>query len=53
MATQKGEHKLPAKRSLSSTVSADTFNGKIHIEWDPDAKVTPIGQLPFSLQYLK
>lgn len=32
---------------------ADTFDGKLHIEWDPDAQVTPLGQLPFFIQFLK
>jgi hypothetical protein len=28
-------------------IAVDTFDGKIHVEWDPTAAVTPIGQLPF------
>ena len=31
----------------------DTFGGKIHIEWDPQAAVTPLGQLPFFIEFLK
>ncbi|PAJ71844.1 transposase, partial [Pseudoalteromonas sp. NBT06-2] len=27
--------------------------GKVHIEWDPKATVTPLGQLPFFIQFLK
>lgn len=34
-------------------VEVDTFDGKIHVEWDPTAAVTPIGQLPFFIQFLK
>jgi len=49
----KGEDKLAAKRALSVPLRADTFDGKIHIEWDPEAEVTPIEQLPFFIQYLK
>jgi hypothetical protein len=26
---------------------ADTFAGRVHIEWDTTAPVTPFGQLPF------
>lgn len=37
---------------LSSSI-VDTFGGKIHIEWNPDAAVTPLGQLPFFIQFLK
>ena len=40
------------KREISALV-ADTFDGKIHIEWDPQAQVTPLGQLPFFIQFLK
>ncbi len=31
----------------------DTFGGQIHVEWDPDAAVTPLGQLPFFIEFLK
>lgn len=40
-------HRLPAP------VAVETFGGKIHVEWDPSAAVTPIGQLPFFIQFLK
>src|SRR6516164_3871170 len=32
---------------------ADTFGGRVHIEWDTRAPVTPLGQLPFFIEYLK
>lgn len=31
----------------------DTFGGRIHVEWDPQAPVTPLGQLPFFIEFLK
>ena len=34
-------------------VAVDTFAGRIHVEWDPDAAVTPLGQLPFFIEFLK
>jgi hypothetical protein len=34
-------------------VSLETFGGKVHIEWDPEAAVTPLGQLPFFIAFLK
>src|ERR1700730_273284 len=34
-------------------VVADTFAGRIHVEWDNSATVTPLGQLPFFIEYLK
>lgn len=36
-----------------ATNVADTYDGKIHIAWDPDAAVTPLGLLPFFIQFLK
>lgn len=48
-----GESNFPAKIEESELLEVDTFDGKLHIEWDPDASVTPIGQLPFFIQYLK
>lgn len=38
---------------LSSRVAVETFAGRIHVEWDPDAAVTPMGQLPFFIEFLK
>lgn len=37
----------------SSRVPVDTFAGRIHVEWDQDAAVTPLGQLPFFIEFLK
>jgi hypothetical protein len=34
-----------------SRVPVDTFAGRIHVEWDPAAAVTPMGQLPSSLSF--
>ena len=31
----------------------DTFAGRVHVEWDPSAPVTPLGQLPFFIEYLR
>ena len=31
----------------------DTFGGPVHVEWDPDAAVTPLGHLAFFAEYLK
>ena len=41
----------PAVESGAATV--DTFAGRIHVEWDSTAPVTPFGQLPFFIDYLK
>lgn len=31
----------------------DTFGGRVHVEWDPQAAVTPLGQLAFFIEFLK
>jgi hypothetical protein len=33
-------------------VPVDTFAGRIDVDWDPDAAVTPLGQLPFFIEYV-
>src|ERR1700761_296971 len=37
----------------AGAATVDTFAGRIHIEWDATAPVTPFGQLPFFIDYLK
>src|SRR5690348_5788876 len=32
---------------------ADTFGGRVHVEWDAAEPVTPLGQLAFFIEYLK
>jgi DDE family transposase len=34
-------------------ITADTFAGRVHVEWDDTAPVTPLGQLPFFIDFLK
>jgi hypothetical protein len=34
-------------------VSLDSFAGPVHVEWDTEAALTPLGQLPFFLDFLK
>jgi hypothetical protein len=46
--------KQPAVERVSAETSvADTFAGRVHVEWDDGARVTPLGQLPFFIEYLK
>ncbi len=44
-----GKVEVPAKEA----VIADTFAGRVHVEWDEAAAVTPLGQLPFFVEFLK
>jgi hypothetical protein len=37
----------------TGSVPVDTYAGRIDVDWDPDAAVTPLGQLPFFIEYLK
>ena len=39
--------------AYSKGLGIDTYAGKIHVEWDPQAAVTPLGQLPFFISFLK
>ncbi len=34
-------------------VALDSFSGQVHVRWSPDEAVTPLGQLPFFIDYLK
>ena len=34
-------------------LNLDTFDGKAFVEWNPEAAVTPLAQLPFFIEYLK
>ena len=45
------KHKALARHKMA--IALDTFGGRIHVEWDPAAAVTPLGQLPFFIEFLK
>ncbi len=47
-----GEPNIPLS-DISSRIPVDTFAGRIHVEWDHNAAVTPMGQLPFFIEFLK
>ena len=42
-----GERKLSGTGDVVPSVFVDTYGGRVHVEWDPQAAVTPLGQLPF------
>lgn len=48
-----GETKRRALARQGHKIGVDTYAGKIHVEWDPQAAVTPLGQLPFFIEFLK
>ena len=44
---------FPLSTTQANRVTCDTFQGVVHLEWDPHAPVTPLGQLPFFIDFLK
>ena len=34
-------------------MALDSFGGRVHARWSPDEAVTPLGQLPFFIDFLK
>jgi hypothetical protein len=48
-----GELPLVAKAATGGDVLVDTYAGRVHVEWDNDGAVTPLGQLPFFIDFLK
>src|SRR5277367_6314619 len=45
--------KKPNLLAENGSLAVDTFGGRVHVEWDPQAAVTPLGQLPFFIEFLK
>ena len=54
---QKGEPEKDLKKSKllakNTSLAVETFGGRVHVEWNPQAAVTPLGQLPFFIEFLK
>lgn len=52
-----GEALLVKKKTClaleNTKIPVSTFNGLVHVEWAPQASVTPMGQLPFFIEFLK
>jgi Transposase DDE domain group 1 len=48
-----GEHIETNELTENRRFPVDTYAGKLHVEWDPQAAVTPLGQLPFFIEFLK
>lgn len=42
-----------AAMPLDEARSLDTFEGQVTVEWDRDSAMTPFGQMPFFVEYLK
>ena len=50
---RKGERNPSDTLPTPAPMSVDTFDGKVHVEWDSEALVTNIGQLAFFIEFLK
>ncbi|UHD16689.1 transposase [Thiocapsa bogorovii] len=48
-----GEPETTALVPHAGPVAVDTFGGRVHVEWDAQAAVTPLGQLPFFTEFLR
>jgi Transposase DDE domain group 1 len=44
---------LAVAAGCAGSIAVDTFAGRVHVEWDPAAAVTPLGQVPFFIEFLK
>ena len=53
MAAHLSGEPLPVAPQPAPRIAVDTFDGRVHIEWDPEAPVTPSGQLAFFVAFLK
>src|SRR5271166_3390451 len=48
-----GEPSAVANQGPPRGVLVDSFTGPVHVEWDREAAFTPLGQLPFFIDFLK
>ena len=48
-----GEQSLVVEGEPPGGVDLDSFFGPVRVEWDHEAALTPLGQLPFFIHFLK
>ena len=48
---QIGEHKKAKISSELELIPIDTFGGRVHVKWDSQASLTPLGQTIFLLDF--
>ena len=48
-----GEGHFQENEPDSTACSVDTFAGKIHVKWSPEATVSSLGLMPFFIEFLK
>ena len=52
-AAHPSDEQLPVEFARDQPVPVDTYAGRIHVAWDPDAAITPMGQMAFFIAFLK
>jgi hypothetical protein len=48
-----GERPAGELEPVADRLTVDSFAGKIAVQWAPEEAVTPLGQLPFFIDFLK
>ena len=48
-----GEVQTAGNQSAETVSSLDTFAGKVHVKWAPEATVSSLGLMPFFIEFLK
>ena len=48
-----GERDLVEQTVSKKPMALDSFGGRVHARWSPNEAVTPPGQLPFFIDFLK
>lgn len=48
-----GEVQIAGNQPAETVASLDTFAGKIHVKWVPEATVSSLGLMPFFIEFLK
>jgi len=48
-----GEVQIAGNQPAETGTSLDTFAGKIHVKWAPEATVSSLGLMPFFIEFLK
>lgn len=48
-----GEVEIARNQPAGAVTSLDTFAGKVHVKWAPEATVSSLGLMPFFIEFLK
>jgi hypothetical protein len=48
-----GDVQIAGNQAAETGTSLDTFAGKIHVKWSPEATVSSLGLMPFFIEFLK